>query len=333
MIEHHHTLSTNELAFKSIQTEGVHEHEFALPNNWHAHYDQISSGEFKGRIDQLSIMGIDLIRETTNQSIIKRGMLNEDSLTFSMPTNQAEETFYCDGRKFSSDNFLFSPADDLPEIQTSTNFSVLCVSVNKAKIFEYLNNQNLDPQFLEKSQIYPIDNYAAQAEKNNMTGLLNSLLDPQKTSPFLHYSGIQSSIHDTILQSVIDLSDHQHEVHLTPMAQKKLVDRAREYVLSCTEAAPSILELCSILGTSRRKLQYCFQQTLGINPIAYLRLIRLNAAHRELCQADGQTSVQDIASKWGFMHLSRFAAEYRTLFDELPSQTLKNAHMNCAKIG
>lgn len=332
MIEHHHAFANSELTLKSIQTEGVHEHEFALPN-WHAQYDQVTSGEFKGRIDQISIMGLELTREFTNQSIIKRGTSDEDSLTFSMPTGRIEDVFYCDGHKFAADNILFSPGDHLPEIQTTTNFSVLCVAINKEKIIRHLTSQNLDTQALEHSQIFPINSHSIQTEKNKITGLLNSLLEPQQMSAFLHYETIQASIHDTILQSVIDLSDHQSDISLTPMAQKKLVDRAREFVLSRTDSAPSILELCNLLGTSRRKLQYCFQQTLGINPVAYLRLIRLNAAHRELSQANEETSVQDIASKWGFMHLSRFAAEYRTLFDELPSQTLKSALTNCAKIG
>jgi len=35
--------------------------------------------------------------------------------------------------------------------------------------------------------------------------------------------------------------------------------------------------------------------------------------------------VKDVVAHWGFWHLSRFSAEYRALFGELPSDTLKRA--------
>ncbi|WCN16619.1 helix-turn-helix domain-containing protein [Marinomonas mediterranea] len=143
----------------------------------------------------------------------------------------------------------------------------------------------------------------------------------------LEYEGIRNSIHDTIIQTVIDLSDTTEDVVLMPIARKKIVDKAREYIVSRTNVAPTILELCDVLGTSRRKLQYCFQETLGINPTSYLRTVRLNAVHRELSDATEEVAVQDIASDWGFMHLSRFANDYKTLFSELPSETLRCKQM------
>jgi len=77
------------------------------------------------------------------------------------------------------------------------------------------------------------------------------------------------------------------------------------------------------VGASRRKLQYCFQETLGISPVTYLRIIRLNSVHRELLTLDSTKQVQNIATKWGFLHLSRFANDYKQLFGERPSDTLK----------
>ncbi|RML85088.1 Transcriptional regulator, AraC protein, partial [Pseudomonas syringae pv. maculicola] len=69
---------------------------------------------------------------------------------------------------------------------------------------------------------------------------------------------------------------------LNPTARKKMVDRARDYALAHLDEPLSILDVCNHIGTSRRKLQYCFQETLGINPVAFLRTLRLNAARREL---------------------------------------------------
>jgi len=78
------------------------------------------------------------------------------------------------------------------------------------------------------------------------------------------------------------------------------------------------------LGISRRALQDCFHKTMGCTPKAYLSAFGLNAARRALEQATPeQATVSDIATRYGFWHLSQFAADYRRFFGELPSQTLR----------
>jgi AraC-like DNA-binding protein len=47
--------------------------------------------------------------------------------------------------------------------------------------------------------------------------------------------------------------------------------------------------------------------------------------HQELSRADAwQVNVSEVAYRWGFTHLGRFAGAYRARFGESPSQTLRN---------
>ena len=57
--------------------------------------------------------------------------------------------------------------------------------------------------------------------------------------------------------------------------------------------------------------------------MAYFRAFRLNAVRQELKTAPDTATVHEIAQRWGFWHIGEFAAAYRLLFGELPSQTLK----------
>jgi AraC-like DNA-binding protein len=57
----------------------------------------------------------------------------------------------------------------------------------------------------------------------------------------------------------------------------------------------------------------------------YLRWKRLMAARQTL--QHGTTGVKDVALESGFWHLSYFAGEYRKLFGELPSSTLRSARL------
>jgi AraC family ethanolamine operon transcriptional activator len=108
--------------------------------------------------------------------------------------------------------------------------------------------------------------------------------------------------------------------------RQSIVSEAREYVLANRDRAINVPELCERLHVSRRTLQYCFQDVLGMAPATYLRAIRLNGARRDLCNASrASLSVQDVAATWGFWHLSQFATDYRKLFGVRPSDTLKAA--------
>jgi len=62
-----------------------------------------------------------------------------------------------------------------------------------------------------------------------------------------------------------------------------------------------------------------------MGPKRYLVLRRLHLAQRALREAaPDTTTVTDIASQYGFWHFGRFAGAYQSLYDELPSVTLRN---------
>ena len=109
-----------------------------------------------------------------------------------------------------------------------------------------------------------------------------------------------------------------------PSRRRWIVGQARDYVLAHRSRPVGVPELCEQLHVSRRTLQYCFQDVLGMAPATYLRALRLNGARRDLCgRAAG--SVQDVAAAWGFWHLSQFATDYRRMFGMRPSEALRAA--------
>lgn len=75
-------------------------------------------------------------------------------------------------------------------------------------------------------------------------------------------------------------------------------------------------------GYSRRALELIFNRTVGMPPGRWFMNIRLNGVMRDLLTAAPNGNVSEVAMRWGFRHLARFASHYRRAFGELPSQTL-----------
>ena len=83
-------------------------------------------------------------------------------------------------------------------------------------------------------------------------------------------------------------------------------------------------DLAAIAGVGVRVLQESFRQHVGMSPLTYLRRLRLDGAHAELSRSDPwQVSVSEVAYRWGFTHLGRFAGAYRARYGVSPSQTLR----------
>jgi AraC-like DNA-binding protein len=84
-------------------------------------------------------------------------------------------------------------------------------------------------------------------------------------------------------------------------------------------------ELAAIAGVGIRVLQESFRQHVGVPPQTYLRRLRLEGVHAELSRAGpGVVSVSEVATRWGFTHLGRFAGAYRDRYGVTPSQTLRD---------
>jgi AraC-like DNA-binding protein len=99
---------------------------------------------------------------------------------------------------------------------------------------------------------------------------------------------------------------------------------ARFEDLLAAEPLRSTPGICAALGVSERSLRECCKKHLGMGPSSYRRLRAMQQVYRSLRSGTPDAaSVSEVARRHGFRELGRLAANYRVLYGELPSVTLR----------
>ena len=108
--------------------------------------------------------------------------------------------------------------------------------------------------------------------------------------------------------------------------RREAVERTIDYINSDLTVSRSIPELSRAANADERTLRNMFYEHFSLSPQRFFKSYRLNKVRSTLLESDDlKSKVADIANQHGFWHMGQFAADYRKLFGELPSQTLANA--------
>jgi AraC-like DNA-binding protein len=150
----------------------------------------------------------------------------------------------------------------------------------------------------------------------------------QEDGPLAHPLAAQR-LEQVLLHSLLFAQPHNHSGALASPSRSagaRPVALAVELLRSNLAHPWTVVELAAEVSVSVRTLQEGFRRSLDTTPMTYLRRLRLRKVHEELAAAaPGEVSVTDVAARWGFVHLGRFAAAYRSEFAERPSDTMRSA--------
>lgn len=132
-----------------------------------------------------------------------------------------------------------------------------------------------------------------------------------------------------LLQGLLSIHPHNYAEELTAgvrCASAAVVKSTIDLIHAQPEKGWTTGDLATATGVSARALQKAFQRGGYPPPMTYLCRLRLSKAHAELANADSSiTTVTAVAGRWGFVHLGRFADQYRQMFGQSPSETLRAA--------
>ena len=103
------------------------------------------------------------------------------------------------------------------------------------------------------------------------------------------------------------------------------VKATKAYVWSnmCSDVALAVL--ADSIGCSPRTLSNYYLRLYGMSPMRYLKTMRLNHVRGLLRDPKCEQTIADVAADHGFWHMGHFSEQYRYLFGETASETLRAA--------
>jgi AraC family ethanolamine operon transcriptional activator len=304
-----------------LDTHDMDQHASAQ-RGWALQYEQLSPGQFKGHIQQVQLPGITLLREDTSTALRQLGRLDDSVYGFAMALNDSTDLFF-NAQRVPQNAIMCGKGNEV-DLMTPPQFTLIAIVADRSFLNPLWERMYQKPlaQWLEKQLVLSTTAVKAQVLRERHLKVLGQA---QFLAPCHQDEQAWRLLRDEILMEWLEALPDKVDISELPSLErrKKLVTHACELMLDCRDEPLSILQVCSQLGTSRRKLNYCFQDVLGTTPVKYLRSLRLNRVRRALRQAQPGTTVQDVASHWGFWHLGQFAQDYKKLFGELPSANLR----------
>lgn len=151
--------------------------------------------------------------------------------------------------------------------------------------------------------------------------------DPGSLAGEAARASLESELHDRFFDLLRgDQANPMAEDNPKISRRYRRLNLLRDFIRENAHRPIHLAELCAVSGLSRRGLEYLFMDLLGVPVGTFLHNLRLHRVRQELLTTDPQEgSVKRCALDWGFWHLGRFAADYRKLFGENPSETLSGS--------
>jgi AraC-like DNA-binding protein len=228
----------------------------------------------------------------------------------------------CDTRRAA----VLSPTHtDFYLVRSSDCCRRLCLSFTKASLVRQLTDLLGEPP-REPLAFAPEMDVTRGYGLSLVRCVLMAIGDLEERDSMLSNPRSMGSFEQLIMTGLLMSQPHNYREALRrlekPVAPRD-VRRAIDYIEAHLDTNLTISDIVRATGVAGRTLFKHFKDFKGVSPMGYARSARFRQVRQALLQADREQSVADIAARWGFAHMGRFAVEYRRRFGESPSRTLK----------
>jgi len=307
----------------SLESHDFVELEEAL-SAWDHQYQQISPGTFYGRFlhTQNDMLGV--YRNRWERAIHYRGA-PLGVVMFAVTLTQTSEALWM-GQRVGVDDVCVQRCGAEAEYLSAPLWDSVVLTIPEVELArQIVDITHDDPETLLHTHgvvhLTPqLATQVRQAALNYIDTAVRSVATPDAPSPLPQMA--KSTVE--LMARVLVSAQPQRHVKSSLNRSSQWVHKAEEFCRRHADQPLRIGQLCRELGVSERTLRDAFYKLTDTSPLAHLKTQRLNQVHRELRGSDpGEVLINQLAFASGFSHLGHFCHDYKQLFGESPSETIK----------
>ena len=284
-------------------------------------FRQLEKGSLDARTTVIAGDGIQLSRTELNRAFHQVGNGPENILTFGLPVFEGSDFSWCSARPNGGALINFNLDSGFEGI-SSSGFCGYVISFQSAQL-QFLAHQlrisHPVESLVKKSSYWKSEKTVVLG--NRIAMMFRQMIVSGESVIQENFEFINEEIGICILNELLG-DDMRGELNLGE--QQRFVLKKSLEILNNPELLPiTVAELSANVGTSVSTLRRTFVNEFGISPKAYIHARVLSLVRDKLGCAGPGTLISDVANRWGIWHMGQFAQDYRRMFGELPSDTLR----------
>lgn len=278
---------------------------------------QLEPGEFYGELTQIISHKVIVGVHNMNIPILQIGKGIKGYITFLIPRIEQNISW----REFSINEKRIGILKGGGKHFALTPYSFMGLPVSLSN--DYLTE--LLRKYGYKEKIYKLIHQSEVIDLNAEDAFkIQQILIALHEADTLDFDLMINKLPALLLKSIVNVTDQLPKKYST--SKQILLSEILIYIQENLNRRINTLELSQVFRISERKLRYIFRENIGFSPMRYIKTIKLNKARKDILYAKENIDVNLMANKWGFNHSGQFAADYKMLFGELPSETLKKSN-------
>ncbi|NEP34189.1 MULTISPECIES: AraC family transcriptional regulator [unclassified Moorena] len=287
---------------------------------------QLSPGPLQAKFLSIQVGNLFFVYNQVNQGIQLSGEGQNEYICFGIIYSENEKEYYSFRHPVEPQRTIFGfngkGADAIfPQGITLTQIIIPVPTFDAYA--DQLQRQDLDDKFRSKNHVNLLP-----TGMNEIKDYVKELIWLAVHKPnWLQQPHIEELVRDDFLPLLISNipTKLNSKCFLKASRRAKLIAQAEKKMLAHLEKPLTLKQLAQNLGSSSSALSYGFQDLFGLSPMRYLKVRRLNAVRERLKASEPERcTIAILASEFGFYSPCHFTRDYKAMFGELPSETLRN---------
>ena len=287
---------------------------------WDIDHLQLTSGRYRVSFDLIHTRNIQFSNVTHHVGVYERGGLSPGTCAIALPTFLGQAPLYYCGRLLKKNECLALKSGEDFESLSSGAMNYLTIVIDS----DLLNKEAarlIGKPFtsLVQSHRVRISEHDQLRLRKTIATAMEKLKEYPLQLPTVQQSLLEKQIVEQLLLSIQSPSGKKIRIP----SRRQVAWKAEQLIRRYPQQNLDIKQLCKLIGCSARTLHLGFKERYGLTPRQYNHILTLNIVRDKLCHLRPEESISTIAMDWGFYHLGHFSQQYKQLFSELPSVTIK----------